>query len=158
MVETAKKKEIVRIPAGRSLRPDETGPTNFLAIIMTAATDPRCDVQKMQALLDMNKQIEAREAEKAFTRDFIALQDVLPVIDKDGKIDHGPGKQKNLYSTYPNMMKVCKPLLKSHGFALASWVEPEAGGARIVIVSQLDHVEHHHRTSRFPLPIEQSGS
>lgn len=135
-----------------------SAPTSFLAVIARAAADPACNTEKMASLLSMQRQIEEREAEKAFTRDFIALQDVLPVIDKDGKIDHGAGKQKNLYSTYPNIMKVCKPLLRRHGFALASWIEPAKDGARIEIVSQLDHVEHHHRTSRFPLPAEQSGS
>jgi ERF superfamily len=167
-------KERVRVQAGRGGGPKtmqavavrQSAPTpavtappaDFLSLLYQMAIDPRVDVEKMKAGLDMQERIENRDAVKAFTRDFIALQDVLPIIDKDGKIDHGAGKQKNLYSTYPNIMKVCKPLLKAHGFALASWVEPEAGGARIVVVSQLDHVEHHHRTSRFPLPNEQSGS
>jgi ERF superfamily len=167
---TAKKKDIVRVPAGRSLRPDEPGPANFLAVIMTAALDPRCDVEKMQALLKMQQDMEDRESVKAFTRDFIALQRVLPVINRDGKIEireknaqtgsreGGRVQQATPYATYPAIMKVCKPLLDAHGFTLASWVEPEAGGARIVVVSQLDHVEHHHRASRFPLPAETSGS
>lgn len=166
-------KDRVRVQAGRGggpktaqavavqhnhAAPAVAAPADFLSLLYQMAIDPRVDVEKMKAGLDMQERIENRDAVKAFTRDFIALQDVLPFIDKDGKIDHGAGKQKNLYSTYPNIMKVCKPLLKTHGFALASWIEPEAGGARIVVVSQLDHVEHHHRTSRFPLPNEQSGS
>lgn len=145
-------------------------PTNFLAVIARAASDPRCDTAKMQALLDMQKQIEDRESTKAFTRDFIALQKVLPVINRDGKIEireknaatgsreGGRIQQATPYATYPNIMRICKPLLDAHGFTLASWIEPEPGGARIMVVSQLDHIEHHHRTSRFPLPAETSGS
>jgi hypothetical protein len=145
-------------------------PTNFLAVIARAAADPRCDTAKMQALLDMQRQIEDRDSTKAFTRDFIALQKVLPIINRDGKIEireknaatgsreGGRIQQATPYATYPNIMKVCKPLLDAHGFALASWIEPEPGGARIMVVSQLDHVEHHHRASRFPLPAETSGS
>lgn len=145
-------------------------PTNFLAVIARAAADPRTDTAKMQALLDMQKQIEDRESTKAFTRDFIALQRVLPVINRDGKIEirekdpktgsreTGRIQQATPYATYPAIMKICKPLLDAHGFTLASWIEPEPGGARIMVVSQLDHVEHHSRTSRFPLPAETSGS
>jgi ERF superfamily len=143
-------------------------PTNFLAVIARAAADPRCDVAKMQSLLDMQRQIEDRDSVKAFTRDFIALQKVLPVINRDGKIEirkkdssgerTGAVQQATPYATYPAIMRVCKPLLDAHGFTLASWIEPELGGARIMVVSQLDHVEHHHRASRFPLPAETSGS
>lgn len=162
------KKEVVRVQATGIHRPIED--RSFLAVIAAAAADPKCDVTKMQALLDMQKQMDDRESVKAFTRDFIALQRVLPVINRDGKIEirekdprtgsreHGRIQQATPYATYPNIMKVCKPLMEDHGFALASWVEPEPGGQRIVVVSQLDHVEHHHRQSRFPLPAETSGS
>lgn len=161
-------KPVARVPAIGIHRPIED--RSFLAVIAAAAADPKCDVTKMQALLDMQRQMEDREAVKAFTRDFIALQRVLPVINRDGKIEirekdprtgsreHGRVQQATPYSTYPNIMKVCKPLMEDHGFALASWIEPEPGGQRIVVVSQLDHVEHHHRQSRFPLPAETSGS
>jgi hypothetical protein len=132
-------------------------PTNFLAVILRAAADPRCDVQKMQALLDMQRQIEERDAEKAFTRDFMTLQRLLPVIDRDGKIDHGTGKQKNLYSTYPNIMKVCKPLMDAHGMTLSSKVRPGADG-KIVVVSTLRHIEHYKDESEFPLPSDPTGS
>jgi len=142
---------------------------NFLAIIMRAATNPKCNVEKMQALLAMQREIEERESKKAFTRDFIAMQRDLPTINRDGKIEvrakdarsgerTGPLQQSTPYATYPQLMEVCKPIMDAHGFTLASWIEPEAGGARIVVVSQLDHIDHHSRTSRFPLPAETSGS
>src|SRR5882672_4680927 len=53
-------------------------PTNFLGVIVRAAADPRTDPTKMQALLNMQTQIEDREAQKAFTAAFIALQEELP--------------------------------------------------------------------------------
>lgn len=159
-------KPVHRVQAVGVHRPIED--RSFLSVIAAAAADPKCDVAKMQALLNMQQQVEEREAVKAFTRDFIALQRVLPVINRDGKIEirakdssgerNGKVQQATPYATYPAIMKVCKPILDEHGFTLASWIEPEPGGARIMVVSQLDHVEHHHRTSRFPLPAEVSGS
>lgn len=132
-------------------------PTNFLGVILRAAADPRCDVGKMQALLSMQREIENREAEKAFTRDFMALQRLLPVIDRDGKIDHGAGKQKNLYSTYPNIMRVCKPLMDAHGLTLSSKIRAGTDG-KIVVVSTLRHVEYYKDESEFPLPADPTGS
>lgn len=146
---------------------DEPAPANFLAVIARAAADPRTDIAKMQALLDMQKQIEEREAEKAYTRDFIALQDVLPVINRDGKIEirakdqsggrTGALQQSTPYSTYPNIMKVCKPLLRAHGFGFNSRVAPAPDG-KILVRSKLRHVEHFWEESEFPLPAETSGS
>lgn len=150
-----------RVQAVGVYRPEEGG--NFLAVIAAAAADPRCSVEKMQALLNMQIQVEDRDALKAFTRDFIALQRKLPVIDKDGKIDHGEGKndgkarQKSLYSTYPNIMSVCKPLLDEHGFAFNSKSRPEPSG-KVFVVSTLRHVEHHSEISEFPLIADPTGS
>lgn len=147
--------------------PTGAEPTNFLAVIARAAADPRTDTAKMQALVDMQKQIEDRESEKAYTRDFIALQDVLPVINRDGRIEirdkdqqggrTGILRQSTPYSTYPNIMKVCKPLLRAHGFGFNSRIAPGAEG-KILVRSKLRHVEHFWEESEFPLPAETSGS
>src|SRR5882724_7142793 len=61
-------------------------PRNFLEVVATAVMDPRCDVEKMKALLDMQERIEERDSKKAFTVAFNALQAALPVINRDGKI------------------------------------------------------------------------
>jgi hypothetical protein len=132
-------------------------PKSLAEMLMTAAHDPSVNADKARAMFDLYKDVEAHEAKTAFTTAFIALQKRLPAIDKDGKIDHGQGKQKNLYATYPNIMKVVKPLLDEYGFALASTVEPGADG-KIEIVSYLDHERGHQRKSTFPLAAETSGS
>ena len=133
-------------------------PANFLQLLYQMAIDPRVDVEKMRAGLDMQERIEGSEARKAFTRAFNALQFDLPTIDKDGFIDHGEGlskggnkKLKARYSTYPNLMGVCRPLLKKHGFTFNNTVEPSADGARINVVGYLTHVDGHGMRSNFPL-------
>lgn len=167
--EAGKAVAIAKPAAPPQAPPPGGGDGNFLSIIMRAATNPKCNVEKMQALLSMQREIEERDSKKAFTRDFIAMQRDLPVINRDGKIEvrakdartgerTGALQQSTPYATYPALMDVCKPIMDRYGFTLASWIEPEPGGARIVVVSQLDHIEHHSRTSRFPLPAETSGS
>lgn len=138
-------------------------PTNFLQVIMTAATDPRCDTSKMQALLDMQERIELRDAQKAWTVAFNAMQGELPAIDKDGKIDHGEGttakgnqKLRTSFATFPALNEVCKPIMKRHGFTLSSFVEPGESG-KIDVVSILEHVAGKSRTSRFPMSIDATG-
>ena len=141
-------------------------PSNLLQVIAAAVADPRCDVVKMQALLDMQKQIEERDARKEFTVAFNKLQAELPVINRDGKIDHSSdggtttrsGKRalKTAYATYPNLNRVCGPLMKKHGFTFSTSMEPEASGA-MMAVSTLEHVAGHSRSTSFRLTADTSG-
>jgi hypothetical protein len=133
-------------------------PKSMLEVIAEAVRDPACDVVKMQAIIDMQLKLEAEEARKSFTRDFIALQAELPTINKDGLIDHGAGKQKSRYSTYPALMDICNPLLKRYGFSFSSAVEPTADGAGSLVASYLEHVSGHSRVSRRPLVLDTSGA
>jgi ERF superfamily len=180
-------KERVRVAAGRQGGPmqaealprarlpavqDEQGidasvPANFLAVVARAAADPRCDTAKMQALLDMQRQIEDREAKKAYTRAFRALQKLLPTINRDGKIEvrekdrdgkrTGPLSQSTPYATYPAIMEVVKPLLDDHDFTLSSVIEPGTEG-KIDVVTTLAHGDGFERISRFPLGADTTGS
>jgi hypothetical protein len=142
-------------------------PTNFLQVVMMASLDPRCEPAKMRELLDMQERIENRDAERAFTKAFNALQAELPIIDRDGKIDHSSGDgtgttrsgKKALqtkYATYPNLNRVVGPLLKKHGFTFSSAMEPDPSGAMIV-VSTLAHVAGATRKTHFRVTADATG-
>lgn len=160
---TAPKKPTSRaVAVHRPAPPAAPPPSNMLQVIANAVADPRCDVAKMQALLDMQKQIEDRDAQKAFTRAFNALQAELPVITKDGRIDHGDkqdGKKrvKTSFATYPNINRVVGPLLKKHGFTFSTSMEPDASGA-MVAVSTLSHVDGDSRKTQFRLTADTTGA
>jgi hypothetical protein len=141
-------------------------PTNMLAVIARAAADPRTDVAKMQALLSMQKDIMADDSKRAFNLAFIALQNDLPSVGRDGKIEirqkdaqgnreNGRVQQSTPYATFNNIMKTIKPLLNRHGFALSFSTEP--AGDRILVKGLLEG-HGHERSTAFPLPAETSGS
>jgi len=142
-------------------------PTSMLAVISQAVMDPRCDVEKMKALLDMQERIEERDSKKAFTVAFNALQAELPIINRDGKIDHsadgtsgttksGRKALQTKYATYPNLNRVVGPLLKRHGFTFSSAMEPEPSGA-MVVTSTLEHVDGFSRTTHFRVTADATG-
>ena len=132
-------------------------PKSMLQVIAEATMNPAVDVAKMQAIMDMQMKLEAEEARKTFIRDLVALQSELPTISKDGLIDHGTGKQKSRYATYPGLMDVVGPLLRKYGFSFTSAVEP-GEGTGIYVVSYLEHGSGHSRVSRRPLVRDTSGS
>ena len=136
----------------------------MLQVIAQAVMDPRCDVEKMKALLDMQERIEERDAQKAFTIAFNALQAELPITNRDGKIDHGGGespngkkKLKTSFATYPNLNRVCGPLMKKHGFTFSTSMEPEASGS-MVAASTLEHVAGASRKTHFRLTADTTGA
>jgi hypothetical protein len=142
-------------------------PTDFLSLLYQMAIDPRVDVEKMKAGLDMQERIEDREAKKAYTRAFRGLQKLLPTINRDGKIEvrekdrdgkrTGPLSQSTPYATYPAIMEVVKPLLDDHDFTLSSVIEPGTEG-KIEVVTTLAHGDGYERVSRFPLGADTTGS
>jgi ERF superfamily len=164
----AESKERVRVQAGRGGGPkisqalavanQQPQPATLYSAIIQAARDPAVNAEKMKTLVELQIQVEKWEAQKAFTRAFNALQFELPTINKDGYIDHGEGttktgkpKLKARYSTYPNLMGVCRPLLKKHGLTFNNTVEPTPDIGRINIVGYLTHIDGHGMKSIFPL-------
>ena len=136
----------------------------MIEVIFRASINPKCDPEKMRALLDMQRSIAKDEARMAFTRAFNELQSSLPVITRDGFIDHGDGltakgnkKLKTSYSTYPNLMGVCRPRLKQNGFTFNNVIEPSLDGVKADVVGYLTHVGGHAMVSRFPLMVDVTG-
>lgn len=160
----------VAVSAGTAMAEGGRGgvpPSNMLAVIAAAAADPRVDVAKMQALLTMQRELEDREAQKAFTVAFIAMQKEIPSIQRDGKIEirakdsqggrSGPVQQSTPYATFNGIMKAIEKPLRKHGFSLTFATEPTTDG-RILVRGILEHEGGHSRTTAFPLPAETSGS
>lgn len=142
-------------------------PRTFLQVIAEAAMNPACDVAKMQVLLDMQVRIDERDAKKAFTVAFNALQARLPIINRDGKIDHSAdgnsgttrsGKRalQTKYATYPNLNRVVGPLLKKHGFTFSTSMQPDPSGT-MVAISTLEHIAGHSRPTHFRITADASG-
>lgn len=136
-----------------------------LQIIADVAANPNANPATMRELLDMQKEIMADQAKRDFNTAFIALQNDLPAIRRDGKIEikakdsrgerTGPTQQSTPYATFNNIMAAVKPLLKKHGFALSFSTEPM--GERLLVKGLLEGYGHE-RTTAFPLPAETSGS
>lgn len=158
---TTRAKNTIRVPATSVRRPAEgaDAPATFLAVIAAAAADPRCDVNKMQALLDMQQQVEDREAKKQFNDALMAVQHEMPPISRDGRIVIPPkdGKrgQSTPYATFNNIMKTVQPILLRNGLRLSFATEPV--GEKLLVRGFLTGYGHTEQTS-FPLPAETSGS
>lgn len=179
-VKTEPKKVATKAPAKRQqtknevvpFKPKEQESTNLLLVFARAASDPKCDTQKMRELKDMMNELKRDEAEVAFTEAYVAMRAKLPKIDKDGLIDHGDGtsrtgraKQKTRYSSYENIMQHVQPILNDHGFMLTCLPEPHPSGVGIRVRGTLARVHQtqygkvvHKIESVIDAPPEPGGS
>lgn len=156
VVETERKKPVHRIQAIGVRRPEDG---SFLSAIITAASDPKCNVEKMQALLAMQKEVVAEQARLTFLDAKLQLSHKLPTINKDGKIefkDKGSGKAVLKFASFENINDVIKPILHEFGFDL--WFSSEPGVAGMLnVIGHLEHRDGYVRTTVFPMPHDASG-
>ena len=98
-------------------------PSNILAAIAGAAANPKCNPDKMHALIDARDRLMKQEAHVAFGAAYIEMQSELPTINAKGRIEiaakrEGSKKQDTPYATYKEIQRVTKPILKKHKFHL----------------------------------------
>lgn len=133
----------------------------FLAVIAAATRDDRVDVGKMQALLEMRRQIMKDEAEIAFNQAMCRLQPRLPRVDKRGKIiiapKEGKAGQSTPFARYEDIDEAIRSLLAEEGFSVSYDSETTAQG--VIWKCIILHSAGHHRISTMPpMPNDTSGS
>jgi len=125
---------------------------SMLAIIARAASDPAVDVAKMQALLDMQERILAKQAEAEFNAALVRLADAMPRVRKNGRVELGGGKGYD-FARWEDMDTVVRPHMRREGFTLSFDMEAREGGGAVVIGTLL-HAGGHSRRASIPLGLD----
>lgn len=118
------------------------------------AKDPAVDVEKLQRLIDMQKDILRINAEAKFWDEFARMQGDLPTITEDGAIAVN-GVVRSRYSTNENIQEVIRPILQRYGFAL-SFRNATRDGVQIVTGILAGH--GHKETDTFESAPDSGGS
>lgn len=132
-------------------------PNVFMNVIERAATDPNVNVEKMEKLWEMYKNIVQWQAEKSFNAAFAQMQAQMPVITERGEIKDGNGKVRSQYAFFEDINDVVKPLLQEYGFAVMFKTE-DADLETVRVVGILMHKDGHRESCPLPLPADNSGS
>jgi hypothetical protein len=141
-------------------------PGSLVNFIAQAVRDPTIDVAKLRALLDVQRELIGDDARDQFNRDFIALQQSLPRIKKDGTLSYpvdknkpdGPQRKISSYSKWETIDAAIRPILHQHGFALSFSTQPRQGdGGGLTVIAILRHRAGHSTETPFPVPLDTSG-
>lgn len=132
-----------------------------LEVISRLAVDPRVDVDKLERLLVMKREVEADQRRIAFLAALSRLAPKLPEIDKNGRVvfegkGSAPGMDRK-YARLEDIDRAIRPLLSEEGFALSFDTQPTETG-KIRISCTLSHRDGHSETKQLDLPHDSSGA
>lgn len=132
-------------------------PMSMLETVMLAVKDPEVvkNVAALRELLEMGKDLEAREAKKQYDIAFSELMQELPEIDKRGLIEYKAGSGKGSpYAKWDDIHRACMPILRKHGFAVS--FDSEEANNKLTSVTIITGHGHEERR-RFTVPWLDTG-
>jgi hypothetical protein len=129
--------------------------TSIMAVISRAASDPTCDIDKLERLMLMHERMQARDAEAEFNAAMAAMQSDIPSIAERGAIVVN-GQKRSDYATFEDINDVIKPIMQAHGFAITFKVENVQAGLNVTGI--LMHRAGHRESTSMLLPLDTSGS
>lgn len=92
----------------------------LMTAIARAASDPTVDVEKMERLMAMHRDLQHQAAEVAFNEAMARVQARMGRIGTNKRNE----QTRSMYATYGKLDKVLRPLYSAEGFALSFGTDP----------------------------------
>lgn len=126
----------------------------LIETITRAAKDPAIDINKLERLIALRREIHAEEAEKAFNVAMSACQGDLQQVAPDANNQ----QTRSNYATYAKLDSVLRPIYTRHGFAL-SFGEDVCEKPEVVRVTCIvSHIGGHSRKYHRDMPADGKGA
>lgn len=137
-----------------ALAKPEATTINLAAMFERLALNPEIPVDKLQALMAMQRSILAEQAEHEFNRAMSAAQAEIRRVRADA---YNKQTSSN-YATYAALDRALRPIYTTHGFGL-SFDTADAGAADMVrVLCYVTHAAGHTRTYRIDMPADGKGA
>lgn len=138
---------------GSSFVPVVSETSSILAVIARAATDPNCDVEKMERLYAMHERMQDRQAAEAFAS---AMSIAQSEVKKAAK-DRTNTQTKSDYATLESIDAAIRPVYTAHGFSLSFDTADSPLAGHVRIVCHVMHAGGHTRTYQYDNPMDDKG-
>lgn len=147
------KQEITGTPSKININvPAVREPQSMEQQLIALAKDPGVDVQKLQMLIDMNKQLKADQNKEEFAAAFVVMKPHLPKILKK----HDNTQTKSKYAKLEDINVEIDPILHEYGFGTATKIlESSKDGVRVR--AELWHKNGHVESTEIFMPIDDKG-
>jgi hypothetical protein len=121
----------------------------LIDVFSALARDTSIDVSRIKQLMEMQAQVEAKEAERQYIAAMNRLQPRLPRIIKRGSIEMG-SKGAIAFARFEDIMEAIGPLLAQEGFIPSFGSRATDKG--VLVVCTLKHAAGHAESSEIALP------
>lgn len=129
------------------------GPDSLFAIIERAARDPSIDLQRMQELISMHKELKADNARAEYDAAMAEAQSEMKTIRTNKKNDH----TKSKYADYEAMDRAIRPIYTKYGFAMSFNSGDAAKPDEVRILLTISHRGGHRQEYRMDIPADGKG-
>ncbi len=135
------------------LAPTSEGAT-LLSIISRAAADPNTDVEKMERLMAMHREMQSQAAEQAFNEAMARVQSNMRRVGTDKR-----NSQTNSdYATYGKLDRYLRPLYSAEGFALSFGTDATEQADIVRVTCHVTHQAGHTRKYLIDMPSDGKGA
>lgn len=126
---------------------------NLMAMIGQMATNPNADIDKMERLMRMKDEIEARQARIEFASAMSAAQSEMPVILKNKKNN----QTNSRYAELEVINDAITPIYTKHGFSLSFDTIPTEKEKWVTVRCRVRHIGGHTEESTYETPYDNTG-
>lgn len=145
-------KDVAMVPASEA--PSDA--SGLAVVIQQLAANPNVDVDKLERIIEMQKDIMRTQALMAFDSAYAEMRPHIPQIDEKGQIIV-KGTLRSTYSRLEDIDAVITPIISKFGFAIRHRTEFPADKPGIIrIVGILTHKHGHREESVFEAPSDKS--
>lgn len=122
--------------------------------LMRLISDPNIPADKMQVILQMQKDIMAESRREAFQAAFSEMAMELPRVNKRGMVELVKADGRKVgsyrYMKYEDMDAIIRPIINRYGFSLSFSTDVE--GDKNILRGKLMHDGGHYESSKLALP------
>jgi len=128
------------------------------SIIRYAIDKGGLDVNTMERLLAMRRELKSEDAKRQFDEALADFQSECPAIDKRKRVMNKDGKSiRYSYAPLDDIVEQVKPLLKKFGFSYSIDIDTQAQVGWVIAKCQITHSAGHSKDSSFKCPIDKDG-
>jgi len=127
---------------------------SLLALISRASSDPSIDIEKMERIIAMKREMDGKRAEQAFNNAMNAAQSEVRAIgwDKQNR------QTSSSYVTYGKMNSALRPIYIRHGFSLSFDTGEPINPLEVRFLCYVSHADGHTRTYKVDMPCDGKGA
>jgi len=151
---TKVKQDVVPIAETPIAESSVVGPAAIMQAIQSAAANPGVDIDKMERLWDMHKQLVASQNEASFNNAMTLAQGEMQRVSADANNPQTHSK----YASYAAIDRELRPIYTKHRFALSFDTGEGAPDEYVRVVCNVSHGDGHSKSYHIDMPADGKGA